>query len=32
MTPRKLVLLYTEYQKEQGTYKAPQTIDDVIPI
>jgi len=32
MTLRKLMLLYTEYQKHNGTYKEPQTIDDVIPF
>lgn len=32
MTLRKLMLLYTEHQKETGTYKKPVTIDDVIPF
>jgi len=32
MTIRKLMLLYTEYQKEKGEYQAPVTIDDVIPF
>lgn len=32
MTLRKLILLYDEYQKENGTYKKKETIDDVIPI
>lgn len=31
MTIRKLILLYTEYQKEHGQYQTPNTIDDVIP-
>jgi len=32
MTLRKLVLLYTEYQKEHGQYEEPKTIDDIIPF
>ena len=32
MTLRKLMLLYTEYQKEKGTFKDPETIDSVIPF
>ena len=32
MTPRKLILLYQEYQKEHGQYEAPQTIDSIIPF
>jgi len=32
MTLRKLILLYTEYRKEKGTYSEPATIDDVIPL
>jgi len=32
MTLRKLMLLYTEYQKEHGAYQKPATLDDVIPI
>lgn len=32
MTLRKLMLLYTEYQKEHGTYQKKATIDDVIPF
>jgi len=31
MTLRKLVLLYIEYQKENGQFKKPETIDDIIP-
>lgn len=30
MTPRKLILLYHEYQKENGTFEKPVTLDDVI--
>jgi hypothetical protein len=32
MTLRKLLLLYTEYQKENGQYQEPKDIDDVIPF
>lgn len=32
MTLRKLMLLYTEYQKEHGTYKEPETLDSIIQI
>jgi len=32
MTLRKLMLLYQEYQKEHGTYQAPVSIDDIIPL
>ena len=32
MTLRKLMLLYTEYQKEHGTYQKPVTLDDAIPF
>jgi hypothetical protein len=31
MTLRKLILLYVEYQKEKGTFKQSQSLDDVIP-
>ncbi len=31
-TLRKLMLLYTEYQKYHGEWKPPVTIDDVIPF
>ena len=32
MTPRKLILLYQEYQKEHGQYEKPETLDDIIPF
>ena len=32
MTLRKFLLLKTEYDKYNGTYKPAATIDDVIPI
>jgi hypothetical protein len=31
-TLRKLLALFTEYQKYHGEYKPPVTIDDVIPV
>jgi hypothetical protein len=31
MTLRKLVLLYAEHQKHNGTYKEPETLDSVMP-
>lgn len=31
-TLRKLMLLFTEYQKYHGEYKPSVTIDDVIPV
>ena len=32
MTLRKLMLLFAEHQKYSGTYKAPETLDSVIPF
>lgn len=32
MTVRKLMVLYKDYQRFNGDYKEPETIDDVIPI
>jgi hypothetical protein len=32
MTLRKFMLLYTEFKKYNGTYTAPASLDDVIPL
>lgn len=32
MTVRKLIVLWDDYQKFNGTYKEAETIDDVIPF